>query len=124
MSCITENTIVVKNQDIPVLGIAIKDNREKYGWVKNLQAVFHNDELSIFTFDCNGDAHSVDEQVDFLVFETNYLDGEPLITQVRDSETGAVKNARARAKYWIKKLIGEDAFRKIQGDLVYSDGRI
>ena len=124
MSCVTENTIVVKNQDIPMLGIAIKNNREKYGWIKNLQAVFHNDELSIFTFDCNGEAYSVDEQVEFLVFETNYLDGDPFITKVRDNKAGVVKNVRYRAKHWIKKLIGADAFRKIQSDLVYSDGRI
>ena len=124
MSCITENTIVIKNKDIRLFENAIDDNRKKYGWINNLQDVYHNEKLSIFTFDCNGQPLSIEEQVDFLVLETNYLDGEPLYTQVYDVKTNAITDARYRAKHWIKKLIGEEPFKKIQDALVYSDGRI
>ena len=124
MSCITENTIVIQNQDVPFLHRAVDENQQKYGWVRNLKCVFNNASLSIFTFDCNGEAHSVDERVSYLIFETNYLDGDPLLTRIRDNKTNKVKNVRRRARYWITKLIGDEAYQRIYDDLVYSDGRI
>lgn len=124
MSCITENTIVIRNEDIDKFEDAVDDNKDKYGWIGNVNAVFSNVEYAIFVFDCNGEPLAVEEQINFLVLETNYLDGEPLHTQIYDNKTKKHRDARYRAKYWIKKMIGEENFNAIQRRLIYTDGRI
>ena len=124
MSCITENTIVIRNEDIPKFEDAIDDHKDKYGWIGDSTPIFVNEELAIFVFDCNGEPLAIEEQVEFLVLETNYLDGEPLHTQVYDHKKNERRDARYRAKYWIKKLIGEADFNAIQDKLIYTDGRM
>ncbi len=123
MSCITENTIVIKNNDIEKFWKAINDNKNQYGWINNVEDVFSNEELSIFVFDCNGEPIAIEEQICFLVLETNYLDGEPLHTQIYDIKNKTIRDARYRAKYWIKNMIGDASFNAIQNGLVYTDGR-
>ena len=124
MSCVTENTIVIKSVDAQIFMNAVCDNRKRYGWINNLQKVYQNEELIIITFDCNGEPFSIEEQVEFLVMEMNCLDGEPMYTQLRDPKTNKVTDVRYRAQHWIKKLIGSEAFDEIKTNLVYSDGRI
>lgn len=124
MSCITENTIVMKNCNIEAFLKAIDVNKNQYGWVNNIKEVFKNEDLTIFVFDCNGEPIAVEEEKCFLVLETNYLDGEPLRTQLFDAKSGKVRDVRNRAKYWIKKIIGAECFDSIQNGLIYSDGRI
>lgn len=124
MSCITENTIVIKNEDIDKFENAINDNRNKYGWIGNSKSIFSNNEYSIFVFDCNGEPLAIEEQIGFLVLETNYLDGESLHTQVYDSKTKKIRDARYRARHWIKKMIGDASFNAIRNKLVYTDRRI
>ena len=124
MSCITENTIVIKNSDVEKFQKVINDSRNQYGLIDNVQEVFKNEELSIFVFDCNGEPIAVEEQICFLVLETNYLDNEPLHTQIYDIKNKTIRDVRYRAKYWIKKMIGDIDFNTIQSRLVYTDGRI
>ena len=124
MSCITENTIVVKNDDVQAFFKAVEEHRSKYGRINNLNNVFNNDKLTIFVFDCNGEPIAVEEQIKFLVLETNYLDGESFHTQIFDVIQKMIRDARYRAKYWIKKMIGDTDFNAVQSKLVYTDGRI
>lgn len=124
MSCPTQNTVVVKVEDIEILLKALEENDNVYGWIHEIHNIYQDDNVSIFTFDCNGQPLAVDEMVNYLVLETNYLDGEPMYTQVYDSKKKRYKDSRYHAKYWIKKLIGEENLSSIIHALRYSDGRL
>lgn len=123
MSQLTENTIVIETVDVEKFYKAVEYHTNTYSWLINVINVYSNDDVTIFTFDCNGQPLGVEEEIEFLVLETNYFDGEPLYTQVYDKEIKRIRDATWHAKYWIKKLIGESDFNSIKDSLVYTDGR-
>lgn len=120
MSCLTENTILIKTKDADKFINIISEN-ENY---KNTMRFFHNEEYSLYAFDCNGQPMEIEDSIDFLVLETNYLDGEPLYTQIYDNNTNSIRDSRNRASYWIKKYVGEERFERLKQYLKYSDGRV
>ena len=124
MSQITENTIVVKTIDVEKFHKAVEYHQDNYSWITNVIDVYSNNDVAIFTFDCNGEPLGVEEEIKFLILETNYLDGEPFRTQIYDVKKKHRKDARYRAKYWIEKLIGKDDLNSIMNSLKYTDGRI
>lgn len=124
MSQLTENTIVIETVDVEKFYKAIEYHQNTYSWIINVKKVYEKNDIAIFTFDCNGQPLGVEEEIEFLVLETNYLDGEPMYTQVYDKEIKRIRDATWHAKYWIKKLIGESDFNSIKDCLIYSDGRL
>ena len=120
MSFITENTIVFRSDELDKF---LRVARES-DYIREVVQIFHDTDYTVCAFDCNGQPLELEENINFLVLETNYLDGEPFYTQVRDFKSGDVRDARYRAKYWIKKLIGEDEFNAILPNLIYTDGRV
>lgn len=123
MSCITENTLVFRTKDIDECCKALLYQHEKYGSLNGTNNLFRNENITIITFDCNGQPLGVEEKLEFLVLETNYLDGDPLYTQIYDEEKKCMMDSNRSAKYWIKKLIGEENLNSIMDGLRYSDGR-
>lgn len=117
MSIITENTIMLKTEDVPVF------NKLATNYVANDEIAFSNDEVTIIVFDCNGNPEEIEDKVLFLMLETNYLDGEPMHTRVFDEKNQIIKETRYRGWYWIKKRIGDASYESIANDLMYSDGR-
>ena len=123
MSYITENTLVFRTKDVDECCKALLYQHEKYGSLNGTNSVFRNENITIITFDCNGQPLGVEEKFNPLVLETNYLDGDALYTQVYDEEKKCMADSNRDAKYWIRKLIGEENSNSIMNKLRYSDGR-
>ena len=64
MSIITENTIMIKTEDVPVF------NKLATNCVANDEIAFSNDEVTIIVFDCNGNPEEIEDKVLFLMLET------------------------------------------------------
>lgn len=120
MSMITENTVVVRNEDVKKLQEAFNVHREMYTWLDNPVEVFNNGNISIWVFDCNGQQLGVEENVDFLILETNYLDDEPYYTQCYDENKGYCVDTEQTAVELIKEMVSEMEYKEIKEKISYS----
>lgn len=92
MSCITENTVVIKPNAVDRVMFDLQD----YG-CSGIKNVWSNDKMVIILFDCNGDNpwdiqgtdHTQAGWDDILAIETNYGDGDGYWTQIITKEYGA-----------------------------------
>lgn len=96
MSCLTENTIVVKREAEERL---VHDLEVGRGWcrIRNETCVFKNDEYVIYVFDANGDQpwdvmfgtewkKLKLQREDIVATEINYLEGDVCWTRTGDAE--------------------------------------
>lgn len=83
MSQITENTVVIQTKDLKDFrNFIMEEMNERYS--DTVIAAYQNNDMVIFTFDYNGVFLELDDKFNWLMLETNWLDGEPLWTQVRE----------------------------------------
>ena len=122
MSCLTENTIVIKSSDIDNLNTLFKIHQKEYGsYIKNPVEVFKNNELAIFVFDCNGQPLGIEENLEWLILETNFLDGDGYYTQRYNSNLDFCEEVETPAKELIKSMLNEEEYENIKNKLLYSD---
>ena len=120
MSMITENTVVIRSKDVEKLHEAFQQQIETYGLVDNPVEVFNNGNISIWVFDCNGQPLGVEENLDFLILETNYLDDEPYYTQCYDENKGYCVDTEQTAEELIRKMVTVNEFEEIRERIGYS----
>lgn len=123
MSMITENTIVMRTQDIDKLKHAVEQHKAEYDYrIEDPKEVFKNDEIAIFVFDCNGQPLGVEKNLDWLVLETNFLDGEEYYTQYFNKEEGYYEETDIcrTAAVLIREMLTEEEFNSIKDRISYS----
>lgn len=87
MSQMTENTLVIKNEYIGKLKEVIKKDDSSSLSFYDFVLIYQNETITIFIFDCNGNPLCIDENIEYEILETNYLDGEEYWTQTREGDT-------------------------------------
>ncbi len=121
MSMITENTIVMRTQDIDKLKHAVEQHKAEYDYrIEEPKEVFRNNEIAIFVFDCNGQPLGLEENLDWLVLETNFLDGEEYYTQWFNPERGCYEETDDTAEELIEKMLDKETFAAIKNSIRYS----
>ena len=120
MSMITENTIVVRTEDIDAFMAALKKQKEEHGGIENSRKVFKNDEVAIFVFDCNGQPFVIEKDVNWLVLETNFLDGDEYYTQWFNEETGCYEDTDTTADELIKQMLDEKSYAIVKEKIRYT----
>ena len=118
MSCITENTIVIKKENETQL---LKDY-EKYECDHRLSGfnrVYDGTDICVYVFDANGDGpwEIEPDTVEWMALETYYLDDEELWTRFSDESTQEETIAE-----WLKGIILEPEYSKVIKSISYSSG--
>ncbi len=120
MSCITENTIIVK----PDAEIRCLEDLNGVGYVSGIYKAFENKDMVIFNFDCIGDVPweiedsdrlKLDLQKDLIILETNYGDSDGYYTRTPEGDVND-KNMLE----WLKDKVSKADFKAIKKHTAYS----
>lgn len=108
MSQITENTIIVRREDLRNALDALT-----HGCAKLVSLEYMNDQIGVIATDCNGcpEFDLSDNGIEPILLETNYLDGEDLY---RFPESLTVEQVLA------DNGVSEDEIADIMKDIAYS----
>ncbi len=127
MSCITENTIVIRPEAEPVLLSDIEKVGDIYR-VSDLKCKFRNNEYVAYIFDCNGDQPwevadagtlDLDFEKDVIGTETVYPDGGRW-TQILDTKTGYWEDSDKKLSTIMKQKLTPEEFEAYKKGTAYT----
>lgn len=115
MSNITENTIVIKSSDRSIFEEQIDKSEALYP-----MCIYQDKDICIFTFDYNGDNpwYQGVLEIDYLMNEINYLDGEEPLTEIFID--GMLTEVNYHTIAALKALFPEKDFYPIVQKIAYS----
>lgn len=118
MSCITENTIVIKPSDEKQFLKEVKKFEFDYR-LSNVKEVFNNKDMIIFVADCNGDLpwEMESDTIVPLIMETNYGDEDEDSYWTRKSGIGDVPETCAEL---LKDMVTPEEYEVIEDRIAYT----
>ena len=128
MSCITENTIVIKasaeNALKKDIDLAINDTYYRFR-LQNVKKAFENDEYVVYIFDCNGDQPWEVADADYfsldwgdvIAMETVYEDGR--WTRYTDKD-GVMQDTNRKLTTIMKNKLTEIEYENLCQNIMYS----
>ena len=122
MSCITENTVVIKSNAVDRVMFDLQD----YG-CSGIKNVWSNDKMVVILFDNNGDspwdikgtANTQAQWDDILALETNYGDDDGYWTQIITEEYGAA-HFDGELLDWLHDVLTEQEYNEVKPLIAYT----
>ena len=115
MSCITENTIVMKASDEDQF---LKEV-EQYEGIHRLSGVvkvFKNNDIAVYVFDCNGDSpwEVESDTIAPIILETNYGDGDGYWTRLNGNDVSET------CRELLQNMLTETEFKSLEDAIEYT----
>ena len=129
MSCLTENTIVIKPDAEERLKHDLEFARDTWCRINGDKCVFRNKDYVVYIFDCNGDQpwEIMDgeerdalqlERSDVVVTETNY--GDFCWTLINKGKKKGLRDTRWHLITYMKRRVTPDEFEILKERIAYS----
>lgn len=120
MSYITECTIALAPTDEPAFLTQYDTFALDYR-LSNLNRVYHDDDVILYVFDCNGDSpwQTGDAPLPYLIHETRYLDDHYTLTEYR-KKNGHYTETRYHCLALLRKRFPGTDFSGLKERIAYS----